>query len=65
MGFRLYGEDHPMIIKTNCLACGKRNAIKTEVIFVPGDCILKTRKGCHKCGHHPDKPTPTPKPTGG
>ena len=54
-------EDN-MIIKTSCMACGKKKAIKTEVIFVRGDCILLTKKGCYKCGHHPDKPT---KPIGG
>lgn len=42
-----------MIIKTNCQGCGKKKAIKNKVIFIPGDAIVKTVHGCHKCGWVP------------
>jgi hypothetical protein len=42
-----------VIIKTNCQGCGKKKAIKNKVIFIPGDAIVKTVHGCHKCGWVP------------
>lgn len=49
-----------MIIKTNCQACGKKKAIKNEVTFTPGDCLITTVHGCHKCGWKPEHSQPTP-----
>jgi|APSaa5957512622_1039677.scaffolds.fasta_scaffold25915_4 hypothetical protein len=47
-----------MIIKTNCLQCGKKNAVKNQVTFVPGDALIETLKGCQKCGWTPSGEAP-------
>ena len=54
-----------MTIKTNCLSCGKKKAIKNAVTFIPGDCFITTIHGCHKCGWKPGKPHSQPTPTQG
>ena len=54
-----------MIIKTNCLSCGKKKAIKNEVTFIPGDCFITTIHGCRKCGWKPGKPHSQSNPTQG
>jgi len=45
-----------MTIKTPCQKCGKKKAIKNKITFLPkGKVIIYTRKGCYKCGWHPDE----------
>ena len=46
-----------MVIKTNCQSCGKKKAIKNAITFTPGDCLITTVHGCHKCGWKPGDPT--------
>ena len=44
-----------MTIKTPCQSCGKKKAIKNVCTFLPkGDVHIYTKKGCYKCGWHPD-----------
>jgi hypothetical protein len=52
-GVPMTGE---MTIKTSCLNCGKKKAIKNKITFLSkGKVSIYTRKGCYKCGWHPDK----------
>ena len=50
-------RERTMTIKTPCQKCGKKKAIKNKITFLPkGKVIIYTRKGCYKCGWHPDEP---------
>ena len=45
-----------MTIKTPCQKCGKKKAIKNKITFLAqGKVDIYTRKGCYKCGWHPDE----------
>ena len=42
-----------MVLKVACPCCGKKKAIKTQVLFLSGDALITTIKGCYGCGYTP------------